>query len=317
MSRTTRSRSGFTLVELLVVIAIIGILVALLLPAVQAAREAARRMSCSNNLKNIALAAHNYHDTYKTFPSGQIYKQPNNGAFLPGWSYAAQLLPFIEQGSVSAQLDYTVEMNKTPNKEIVGVMLGIFSCPSSEKDETKVYQGVTYGTSSYVGCSGAFNDSMLASWEVTNKGYSLSKVQNGIFGRNTKCKMGAITDGTSNTIMLGEVRWYAYTWDARWVGSAKNRGGYHGADSTLAATRSANRKINPPDSASKVVRREGFSSDHPGGAQFALADGSVRFISETIPHNGCTSAQWNSDSKALGVFQRVCARNDGLVNGTF
>lgn len=317
-----RTRTGFTLVELLVVIAIIGILVALLLPAVQMAREAARRMSCGNNLKNLALAIHNYEDTFKVLPCGQVHKEAEgtpNERYLPGWSWAAQALPYLEQGNISDQLDYTLEQNKAPNPALVATPLDIFSCPSSIKEDTKTKSGVTWGTSSYVGCSGAFNESMFTKVDIKNRDWPVSKVQNGIFARDSSVKLASVTDGTSNTIMLGEIKWYKHTWDGLWAGSAKKRSGYLGADSTLASIRSGRRKINPPDSASNTVRREGFHSYHPGGAQFAFTDGSVHFISETVAHNECTVSQYldTSNSKTLGTFQRLTARNDGLVVGDF
>jgi prepilin-type processing-associated H-X9-DG protein len=264
-----------------------------------------------NNLHNIALAQHNYHDTFKTFPSGQIFRE-ENGAWMPGWSWAAQSLPFIEQSTISDQLDYSLEMNTPNNRNLIAVPIEVFSCPSSTKDDTKTKSNVTWATSSYVGCSGAFNASMRTPNQL-NSNWSTDKVLNGMFARNSRVTMSKITDGTSNTIMIGEIKWYAFTWDGLWAGSAKNRGGYFGADSTLASLRSARRKINVPDTANNVARREGFHSEHPGGAQFALADGSATFVSETINHNNCYAGQWNNGNKTLGVWQRACARNDGLV----
>jgi prepilin-type N-terminal cleavage/methylation domain len=211
-----RGNIAFTLVELLVVIAIIGILIALLLPAVQAAREAARRMQCTNYQKQIALAAHNHESTRKVFPAallGEIssgYTFPS-GAFLQvpyvwSWSALAELSPFLEQASVYNTMDlrqplYDPSSHQftTANREAVGTTIKTFLCPSdSQQQATASAYGVTNpGSTNYAFCAGtgeAYGSAPLGSLWNTN----------GPFMAGKKFSLSAITDGTSNTVMLSE-----------------------------------------------------------------------------------------------------------------
>lgn len=209
LCRRWRYRRGFTLVELLVVIAIIGILVALLLPAVQAAREAARRMSCGNNLKQIALAIHNYHDTYKTFPpirGGQLA----SGAFYPGcqpwfnstgWSWRALILPFVEQQPLYDQINFSVVRDTTcysaappftGTKDPNQVVIPAYECPS----EAWSPNGANAPTN-YAGI-----------WGSNANAFDGNSNRLGVFGMGSQVsvvRMAGISDGTSNTAMVGEV----------------------------------------------------------------------------------------------------------------
>ena len=206
-----RHPRGFTLVELLVVIAIIGILVGLLLPAVQAAREAARRMQCSNNIKQLALASHNYHDTHKKFPIGQHLFGNTAGGISRGlgynWSFG--LLPFIEQTSLYNQFDNrfpVFEKTITRNGILAATPLATFSCPSDLKPPTIDLTTEAIrptATSSYKAVNGAYNN-----------GYSTLTANdqtafNGTFERDSRAVYGMtnLTDGTSNTIIIAETRW--------------------------------------------------------------------------------------------------------------
>ncbi len=193
-------RRGFTLVELLVVIAIIGILVALLLPAVQAAREAARRMSCSNNMKNLALAFHNYHDTYKKFPlyTNRLVGATRTCSHWEGFSAHSLILPFMEQMPLYDQIE---SRKKSVNVDIGWrdpanfdalrrIRIGAFVCPS---DGSK--SGADTGN-----CSYAVSEGCALGWD------GLNARNNGIFGRETGFERGMqdVNDGTSNTILMGE-----------------------------------------------------------------------------------------------------------------
>ena len=295
MSVRTHSprRQGFTLVELLVVIAIIGILVALLLPAVQAAREAARRMQCSNNLKQIGLALHNYHDTYKVFPSLELHTE----AFLRGanndWgdqigSYHLLLLPYIEQQTVADTIDWGTPMDfSQANRDALNTVYDAYLCPSNPMADR--VHGPTRGTlahiTNYFGVFGSADPSGGRARQRWNCKTCSAAQQNqnrsrrGIMYYNSNTKFASIQDGTSNTIAVGEVRGYRPTspqamgniadWRGmRWeVGTATYMqpiNGVHGFG------------------CSGNCRWEVMSSFHPGGCMAALADGSVRFLPETI-----------------------------------
>jgi prepilin-type N-terminal cleavage/methylation domain-containing protein/prepilin-type processing-associated H-X9-DG protein len=204
MSDRTRSRParGFTLVELLVVIAIIGILVALLLPAVQAAREAARRMSCSNNLKQIALAMHNYADVHKKFPASPGARVsegpggPYNQAWV-SWSGLARLLPYVEQGALHDQINWNYRWDNdnggTVNNSVVArTRIPGYVCPS-DPGATAAY------TTNMAPTSYCFSAGPASHWDLGGS-------KKGVATLSNECALRDITDGTSNTIALAEAR---------------------------------------------------------------------------------------------------------------
>ena len=329
--RSVRLRFGFTLVELLVVIAIIGILVGLLLPAVQAAREAARRMQCSNNLKQLGLAAHNYHDASKKFPIGHHFKGTfTNTGLAYGWGFA--LLPYIEQGSLYNQFDLrwpVMNIANSRNGILAATPLAAFSCPSDTKpaqrdDPVNTPTTPTViiknsATSSYQGNGGAYSG-----WQGV--GTPVPERWNGVFERDAR---GApygikdITDGTSNTILVTECRWGMDP-------AKENRGRIFGASDNIAyAVGATNALMVNGEFAINWTAAEGnaqphrtASSFHVGGAQFAFADGSVRFISENIEH---TATAWIANAaylqsvggKPYGTYQRLYSVSDGQVLAEF
>jgi prepilin-type N-terminal cleavage/methylation domain-containing protein len=295
-------RRAFTLVELLVVIAIIGILVALLLPAVQAAREAARRTQCSNNLKQIGLALHNFHDTFQKLPVGT--HDDDNKSF--GWR--TWILPYVEQGPlynqmVAAGMWVPPQMGGSANgvnvdgvaaSEIAGVAavsnlaktrLGFYMCPSDilpEKDNDG------YAKTNYCGNMGPVVGN------ITSCASAKGDIQEGVLlmandNYNTwTTSLATMTDGTSNTIMAGEVSVSenikpSGLSDSRypiWAAGNNNGScnGLVGAGSVLRfvdVNYFINRKVG-------VESNSSFGSKHPGGAQFVLGDASVRFIPESI-----------------------------------
>ena len=301
-----RRRGGFTLVELLVVIAIIGILVGLLLPAVQAAREAARRMQCTNQLKQIGLALHNYHDAYRNFPIGHQF--PGQGAGT-GWTWTLSILPFMEQGNVYDKIDVRLPVKDPANLPWAVTKIPGSRCPSMTGNETKSDLGsVVVPTTSYVGNCGSFNSSFeLEANEPAPR-------RNGMFGRDWNVNIAAVTDGTSNTAFVGETILWNFSWDPNWLFRINNTG--VGAGNTLGAVRTGLRRINPAAVASAEVRREAFASYHTGGANFVFVDGSVHFISESIEHSNTTWPQYNSTPRPpLGTYQKLMGRNDGEVLG--
>ncbi|MDO5554563.1 MAG: DUF1559 domain-containing protein [Planctomycetia bacterium] len=231
--------AGFTLVELLVVIAIIGVLIALLLPAVQAAREAARRMQCTNNLKQIGLAMHNYHDTVGQFPSGYVTNavtapETTFGDTGPGWGWGALILPFSEQSSLYDSLMHgCCPVYYTSNAEAVKKMIPFYICPSdpngrelsdiegdtegtclkyvaddpasSHSDASVVGTDVKFGRSCYTACNGTDESWSYGGNGVTGGGDAMIRQKaDGAFFRNSKTSTASVLDGLSNTIFAGE-----------------------------------------------------------------------------------------------------------------
>lgn len=327
-----RRRSAFTLVELLVVIAIIGILVALLLPAVQAAREAARRMQCANNQKQIALALHNYHDTYKTFPTGYFWvlPQPNTES----WAWSTLTLPFLEQSALHSQLGVTQRSLRDALASgasflpLMQTRLGNFMCPS---DTGFNANGLIHNNRNFNGGNGAtaggFTQPVLVgvSNYMGNAGHR-SVAQNangngrntGIFFADNSVRIGDILDGTTNTVLIGE----RDTRDCRsgtWLGVRNPQGANdRGVWVVLGhAGPKPNQDANAiPWNTNNTGCGEGYSSLHPGGVQFALCDGSVRFISETVDHNWVISTANGSladpSNPLNGTYQRLMSRDDQL-----
>lgn len=331
MLKSSRHR-GFTLVELLVVIAIIGILVGLLLPAVQAAREAARRMQCSNNLKQIGLAMHNYASAHSKFPPGWLFYDPrmsgrgDRANRLPGWGWSSFILPYIEQGNIYNRIVFDGRgLWEAPNNEIVNQTFPVQRCPSSSDpahiilgpDTLPINPGIA--SSNYLGVAGSF---------VASAYYNQPEGRrNGMMIEDKALRFGDVPDGTSNTLLVGEVAFSGdgrnfdnnaggNLWDPKWYGSLQTRGGLARADAPESVMRAGEFRMNPPKVASLNVKRNSFKSRHVGGAQFALADGSVHFISETIDHTQTGWGPINNRSVSwaqVGTFQRLCARNDGQV----
>ncbi len=213
-----KRRFGFTLVELLVVIAIIGILVALLLPAVQAAREAARRMQCGNNLKQIGLALHNYHDTYKSFPPARVRCAPgrtNRCWTTSNISWAARILPFVEQSPLHDRIDYKIYPGWSGvNRQVMNKVIPGYLCPSdpgtgrfpwTDSGGTKRIGGAPNRDSAhmnYVGCVGP--DKLLRTRPADAKGIFVEARYRNANDRGGTMKLASILDGTSNTVIVSE-----------------------------------------------------------------------------------------------------------------
>ena len=304
-----RTESGFTLVELLVVIAIIGILVALLLPAVQAAREAARRMSCTNNLKQIGLALHNYNDTYKSFPPGGYWNTNNNmtNKYNRG-SVHIRLLPFMEQQALADAFDFSGATHDAvmPDGSLAREQIvDSFLCPSddcepiSEDGNAVTNYGASKGSTktghnSAVACSERdLYYTTYACHGHDDIDYHNDNNPAGPFTRNAFnkenarfiCEIRKVPDGLTNTIFFGEIRPNCSAASKR--GWANASAGQVGQVSTIipinydTCSKSATDPCNQWDNWSTEF---GFKSKHPGGANFTMGDGSVQFISETIDH---------------------------------
>lgn len=340
----TRKRiSGFTLVELLVVIAIIGILVALLLPAVQAAREAARRMQCGNNLKQMGLALHNYHDTYKVFPPALL----NSGRFKGSTPAASPrypegvrnhtgfvlMLPFYEQTALYGKINFNVATcrsnppvysfppaaNSAVNDPFLQQRMPVLECPSHpqagenrNQAGSDFYAMVNCKRTSYLFSTGPYTDYNDV-YEVFN-----NNIQQGAFGNNGAAKMATLTDGSSNSIALGEAAGGRHK-----VSTSFGPWGLQGSHTCChgrVVSNVSNNQPNPTTNQRNDWRINGiwtndgrqapdslrrsyawvFASLHPGGAQFVNCDGSTRFFSETMDYATFVRLAWIHDGGALG-----------------
>ncbi|MCP4785429.1 MAG: DUF1559 domain-containing protein [Fuerstiella sp.] len=357
--RRPRSVRGFTLIELLVVIAIIAILIALLLPAVQQAREAARRTQCKNNLKQLALACHNYESTYGLFPIGHQYigdwdGNSSNNRGGTGYSWGAYVLPFIDGANISNQFDYDYPVSglgqtTRTNHLVAGTPVASYRCPTDTAPATFPYYlnqpwGYEAALSSYSACAGAFHNPFVP---VTAGASGQRRSNTGMFNRDIGVKFRDVLDGTSNTFLLGEQSFK--------IKNAPNIGGIAGGGGERTLAFGAIRQqagwaqgrtsfimmggaypINMlPDGTGWGPKQTSASSLHTGGAQFALADGSVRFVSENIQHTcrGCRhrggwGSVWMGNNNTdeydklnggadFGLYQRLFARADELVIGDY
>ena len=328
-SRICRSL-GFTLVELLVVIAIIGVLVGLLLPAVQAAREAARRMQCSNNLKQLGLAVHNYHDTYRVFPAATyswracqqtgVYVGNIPALNASGWLAA---LPFFEQGNVYSKYNaagvasladstgggstapYAGDPVANGNGALVSQVLPIFICPSDPGTPLHVDNSPFYSIKVGSGLRGArTNYDFHVNCHINCNWFkNLAGNQRNMFGENSDTKMGSVSDGTTNTFMLGET-----TLDV--VNGEGNAWGYRGwvmigvdGSCTQQNGRGINVKDRGPTRPQQIAGQLGSwawaGSNHPGGCHFVMGDGSVHFIAQTIDFTTLTNLSRMADGQVV------------------
>jgi prepilin-type N-terminal cleavage/methylation domain-containing protein len=329
MTRLRQRTRGFTLIELLVVIAIIAILIALLLPAVQQAREAARRTQCKNNMKQIALAIHNYHDTFNMFPCGYIFAPPN----FSTRSAFTLMLPFIEQGNLYQSIDSSVPMFTGPtgynatvlakNVSLAATVIPAFLCPSS----------VGEPTDDYLYPAGLFGNPFNCTWKGGRTDYCGTSGVRGAFGNlayngnqggdregflraaglgGDTSRMRDITDGTSNTFMFGErtggLKLYYKNQIVTTLNpllAVTNGGSWPDAlafEHWLQGSLYDGSGNGGPCAMCTNLRGNGFHSFHTGGCQFALGDGSVRFVSENV---------------AQSVFAGAITRKKGEVPGEF
>ena len=326
-----RRRFAFTLVELLVVIAIIGILIALLLPAVQAAREAARRAQCSNNLKQLGLALHNYHDVYKQFAPGTRNCDPANpgtGSCSGGYGYVweggphrkgsmlVKLLPYFEQSPLYEQMDFTGDVVAQLAAAGYGSNeLPTLRCPSDSSSSSWTSTGQTNYAPSIGNQAMSGQDGLCTPYPGNNFGKGPTGHGSTEDGRNISgcfsrysfaARFAEITDGSSNVILMGEIRPYCgdhhrYGWmnpNALWT-------------ATTAPINFPTCPDEPPGTGSGAYTcnhfgnwqtSQGFKSRHPGGAQFLFADGSAHFLPETIDYM---------------TYQRLGDRRDGNPVGQY
>jgi prepilin-type N-terminal cleavage/methylation domain-containing protein/prepilin-type processing-associated H-X9-DG protein len=192
-------RRGFTLIELLVVIAIIAVLIALLLPAVQSAREAARRIQCTNNLKQIGLALNNYEGVSGNLPPSVVVARNGAAFWSNGWSINSRLLPFLEQGSAFNATNFTLNYSTPDNTTVMGLMLNTYICPSEVRQEPKVSGTNRFGVANY--------NWNVGDWYVFGGVSSIAKTR-GVFGANMSRRLAEFTDGLSHTVLASEIKTY-------------------------------------------------------------------------------------------------------------
>jgi len=324
---------AFTLIELLVVIAIIGVLVALILPAVQQAREAARRTKCLNNLKQMGAALHSYHSSHRTFPSGFIstladpnwsYQTGNTRSFPdelgPGWSFFALLLPYLEQENLHNRIDFNLPITAAENAEARRTSVDLFLCPSDTSG--RLIQVATCGSPpvetnsptaltdaavcSYVGCLGGGNS------VDPNYGAYEQQPFNGVFHRNSRIQSSDILDGLSHTIGIGERM--SRIAESTWVGVVPRQNVVYNQSNPPHPQYNPPadppcHKWRPPITAILVHARSGvpngptsspssFHGPHPAGCNFVLMDGSTRVITDDV---------------GLPMFRALCTRNGGEI----
>jgi len=302
-SSSRAKRPAFTLIELLVVIAIIAILIGLLLPAVQKVREAAARMQCQNQLKQLGIALHSYHDGNGGFPPGaQIAAaNPSGGAAVnPGTGYTVLILPYIEQVALYKAYDQTQPYNAAVNLAVGNVKVNTFYCPSGSTslsgNGAEVANGQTNYSVHYYGIMGATGTATLGATTFTYTGDVTSAGANGAYSNDGVmiCQVNAATprirlvdivDGTSNTLMVGE---RSITENQVNCGGTVNsyRSWVRGNNGGSGTSKNMTAQINTACyNGSTNFNDMGFGSNHTGGANFGLGDGSVRFVSNTTDIN--------------------------------
>ena len=283
-----RSHHAFTLVELLVVIAIIGVLVGLLLPAVQAAREAARRMQCSNNLKQIGLALHNYHDSRKTFPPGYISNLDTAGNETgPGWGWTSMTLPHLEQAPLFERINFSLAIENPVNSLVRVQSIPTLLCPSDPAPHLWMTKRRSLSTGAELGdvCEVA-SANYVGVFGTSEPGVG----GDGIFFRNVATKFRDILDGTSATLMVGErsFRLGEATWTGAVIGSVIVPDGNDGvgtgppeAASSLILGHTGDGN-GPGDNRSHV--NQFYSVHSGGGSHFLFCDGHVAFLNRSMDY---------------------------------
>jgi prepilin-type N-terminal cleavage/methylation domain-containing protein/prepilin-type processing-associated H-X9-DG protein len=281
-----RSRHAFTLIEVLVVIGIISTLIGLLLPAVQRVRETANRLRCSNNLKQMGLACHNYHDTFQSLPPGYLASAAYPDT-TPGWGWAAFLLPYIEQRTVHDQIDFSQPIANSP---VIQTVLPLYLCPSDGVPPRPFpVTDATFTTITLAApCSYAATVGQDAS-EVDGP------TGDGVFYRNSQTRFSDITDGLSTTVFIGDRAWSQT--QGIWAGApqgAVTRAGIsnvwpNATGSAQCLILAHNNWINITTDADGGL--DDFSSNHPGGVNILFGDGSVHFI-HSITVDGPQRREW-------------------------
>jgi len=274
------SQRGFTLIELLVVIAIIAILIALLLPAVQQAREAARRTQCKNNMKQIGLALHNYHDVANVLPSGRFH----SGIGTYRWGWMPMILPYIDQAPTYNQLDFNVNGWQNGNYDFFKKPNPTFLCPSDplarevREEEGFAAPNWILAQADYAAVIGDYRNSTGIGQTPAygNTGYTNNRIRGSIGRWGYAARFADYKDGMSNTAVVGEcvgAMCITQNWGTQSFGTTAH---------PINFMNDSLEQDLPTQANPRWDESIGFRSYHVGGAQFVLGDGSVRFISENI-----------------------------------
>jgi prepilin-type N-terminal cleavage/methylation domain-containing protein/prepilin-type processing-associated H-X9-DG protein len=315
-----RCRTGFTLVELLVVIAIIAVLIGLLVPAVQKVREAANRIQCSNNLKQLALAAHNYHDAKGKFPNGLHTVETVGGRYANGTAWEIELLPYLEQDNLKKRWDSNDFRNNVKGERdaTTAQVLQVLLCPSDSLPDPVYFVDVSPQFPQYAYASGFY---ALGSYGGNAGKRSFPGpamlTRDGIFCWDSSIGVKDVTDGASNTFLFGErvhrdpeFDRYAFTSSPSFYPLAKQgawaavfaTGGGSLPHHLLSTPVPINYQMPASAGSAEMNNRLcAYGSGHPGGANFAFADGSVRFLSESTPLDTLKALSTRAEGEAVSV----------------
>jgi len=302
---------GFTLVELLVVIAIIGILIALLLPAVQAAREAARRMQCTNHLKQIGLALHNYHTAQGAFPPGGVSRPGGTTTESGGFSYLVMILPYLEQNQVYEDVEINIGHDHATNEWLRRTPVNTYFCPTrgptgydaATDDWPPPVQGIqddVWYFGHYIATMGAKGEN-----EYDGTTYPIEEpltaggfTPTGILTRDSGTRISRIYDGSSNTTMVGEHSWKSNQYRPWSAGIGNSGNGQHATMLKNVCYPMHSIGYDDCQDDTTVCNDVSFGSLHPGGANFLFGDGSIHFLSENIE---------------LKIFKAIATKDSGEV----